>query len=113
MRIEPSQREQARQIARELSKLARSADVLPGSITERHTRCGKPSCACHQDPPRLHGPYWHWTRKIANKTVGRYLNKDQAGECQRWIENDHRIRELLARLEAIGIQRLEATQHPD
>ncbi|MGH2930577.1 MAG: DUF6788 family protein, partial [Solirubrobacteraceae bacterium] len=60
------------------------------------------------DPPRLHGPYWHWTRKIANKTVGRYLNKDQAQESQRWIDNDRRLRELIAQLEAIGIQRLEA-----
>jgi hypothetical protein len=113
MRIEPSQRDEARQIARELAKIARTGDVLPGSITERHTRCGKPSCACHADPPRLHGPYWHWTRKIANKTVGKYLHKTQAGECQRWIENDRRIRELLARLEAIGIDRLEAAQPPD
>ena len=113
MRIEPAQRDEAREIASELAKIARTGDVLPGSITERHTRCGKPSCACHHDPPRLHGPYWHWTRKIANKTVGKYLNKTQAGECQHWIENDRRIRELLARLEAIGIDRLQTAQNPD
>ena len=113
MKIAPSQRDEARQIARELAKIARTGDVLPGSITERHTRCGKPSCACHSDPPRLHGPYWHWTRKIANKTVGKYLNHTQAGESQRWIENDRRIRELVARLEAIGIDRLETAQNPD
>ena len=63
MKLDPAQRAEARQIATELARLARSADVLPGTITERHTRCGKPSCACHHDPPRLHGPYWHWTRK--------------------------------------------------
>ena len=113
MRIEPAQRDEARQIARELAKIARTGDVLPGSITERRTRCGKPSCACHHDPPRLHGPYRHWTRKIANKTVGKYLGKDQARECERWIENDRRIRELVARLEAIGIDRLEAAHNPD
>ena len=111
MKLDPSQRQEARQIAAELARLARSADVLPGTITQRHTRCGRRNCACHNDPPRLHGPYWHWTRKIANKTVGRYLSKDQAQQSQRWIDNDRRIRELLARLEAIGIQRLEADQH--
>jgi len=109
MRLEPAQRDEARQIAKELAKIARTADVLPGSINQRHTRCGKPNCACHADPPHLHGPYWHWTRKVANKTVGKYLNKDQASECRRWVDNDRRIRELLARLEAIGIDRL----HPD
>jgi hypothetical protein len=111
MKPDLAQRAEARQIATELARLARTADVLPGSITERHTKCGKPSCACHHDPPRLHGPYWHWTRKIANKTKGRYLTQAQATESQRWIDNDHRIRELLARLEQIGIDRLEADQH--
>src|SRR2546423_147365 len=77
MKLDPAQRAEARQIATELARLARSANVLPGTITERHTRCGKPGCACHQDPTRLHGPYRHWTRKIANKTVGKYLNKNQ------------------------------------
>jgi hypothetical protein len=110
MKIGPAHRDEARQIARELAKIARSADVLPGSITERLTRCGRASCACHGDPPRRHGPYWHWTRKVANKTVGKYLTKDQATECQRWIENDRHIRELVSRLEAIGIDRLNADQ---
>lgn len=106
MTLEPAHRDEVRQIARELARIARTGDVLPGSITERLTRCGRPSCACHADPPKLHGPYWHWTRKVANKTVGRYLPKHQAHHAQRWIDNDRRLRELLARLEAIGIARL-------
>lgn len=110
MKIEPGHREEVRQIASELAKIARTGNVLPGSITQRHTRCGRPSCACHADPPKLHGPYWHWTRKVANKTVGKYLNKDQAHQAQRWIDNDRRIRELLARLEAISIDRLNNDQ---
>ena len=51
--------------------------VLPGSITERRTRCGRRNCGCHADPPRLHGPYWQWTRKIAAKTICRWLSNDQ------------------------------------
>lgn len=113
MKLKDAQRQQARQIATELAKIARSADVLPGTITERLTRCGRPNCACKADPPRRHGPYWHWTRKIKNKTVGSYLNKNQADECERWIANDHRIRELLSALERIGIERLEAERNHD
>ena len=30
--------------------------TLPGSITIRRARCGKPRCACAADPPSLHGP---------------------------------------------------------
>jgi hypothetical protein len=113
MRLQQDQRQEARQIATELAKIARTADVLPGSITERHTRCGRAGCACQSDPPRPHGPYWQWTRKVANKTVGRYLNKQHAQQCQAWIDNDRRLRELVARLEAIGIARLQADHHAD
>ncbi len=113
MRPDHAEREQARAIATELAKIARTGKVLPGSITQRQMRCGKTGCACHADPPRLHGPYWQWTRKLAKKTVGRYLNSTQAANYQDWIENDHRIRELLTALEAIGIAHLEAEQRHD
>jgi hypothetical protein len=113
MRLGPAQRDELRQIATELAKIARTGDVLPGSILERLTRCGRPGCACQKDPPRRHGPYWQWTRKVQNKTVSKYLNKQQAQECRRWVDNDRRIRELVARLEAIGIARLEADQQRD
>jgi hypothetical protein len=113
MRLNPAQRDEARRIAAELAQIARTANVLPGSITQRHTRCGRPGCACQADPPRRHGPYWHWTRKVKNKTVGNYLKEHQAAEYQHWIANDRRIRELLTRLEQIGIQRLQNNQPHD
>ena len=113
MRLDPERRQEARQIAKELARIARTGEVLPGSITERHTRCGHAGCACQADPPRRHGPYWHWTRKAKNKTVGKYLKEHQAAEYQHWIDNDRRIRELVSRLEQIGIQRLQNNQPPD
>lgn len=113
MRLDPQRREEARQIANELARIARSGKVLPGSIGERRTRCGQPGCACQSDPSRRHGPYWHWTRKVKNKTVGRYLGREQAAEGERWIANDRRLRELVARLEAIGIECLEAERNGD
>ncbi len=108
MDLDPEQRAEARQIASELAAIARTGKILPGSITERHTRCGRPNCACHADPPRRHGPYWQWTRKVAARTVGRWLSPDQRNDYQPWIDNDRRIRQLLSRLEAIGIAALEA-----
>ena len=111
MRLNADHREQARQIATELAQIARTGQVLPGSITERHTRCGKPGCACQADPPRPHGPYWQWTRKIAGKTITRRLTPAQTERYQPWIENDRRIRELLTRLEQITIADLEPTHH--
>ncbi len=106
--LDRDQRAEARRIATELAAIARSGRVLPGSSSERRTRCGRPNCACHSDPPRLHGPYWHWARKVAAKTVGRWLGADQADEYQGWVDNDRRIRELLAELEAIGAAVVES-----
>lgn len=108
VRVAPRHQTQARQIAAELAKIARSGKVLPGSITQRHTRCGHPTCACHADPPRLHGPYWHWTRKVAAKTIGHWLSTEQHHDYQAWIDNDRRLRELLGQLEALGAAALEA-----
>jgi hypothetical protein len=106
--LTPAQRTEARQIATELAVIARSGQVLPGTITSRRTRCGRPGCKCMADPPQPHGPYWQWTRKVAAKTVGRWLSGEQAADYEPWIVNHRRIRELLAQLEAIGIAALEA-----
>src|SRR5207247_4278030 len=107
-RVAPSHQAEASQLAAELAAIAAPGMVLPGSTTQRHTRCGRPNCACHADPPRLHGPYWQWTRKVAAKTVCRWLSPDQHDDYQAWIDNDRRLRELLARLEALGADALEA-----
>ena len=105
--VDAACRAELAEIANELAVIARSGKVLPGSIGERRTRCGRPNCACHRDPPHLHGPYYQWTRKVAAKTIGRWLSAEQAAEYRAFVDNDHRMRELLARLEAIGLAVLE------
>jgi hypothetical protein len=108
VRVAAVHQAEAEKIATELAAIARTGMVLPGSITVRRTRCGRRNCACHADPPRLHGPYWQWTRKIAAKTMGRWLSADQHRDYQAWIDNDRRLRELLARLEALGAAAFDA-----
>lgn len=103
-------RDEILQITNELTKLARTGKILPGSVQQRHTRCGRPGCACQADPPRPHGPYWQWTRKAAGKTITRRLTPQQIEHYRPWIDNDRRIRELVTRLEQIGIANLEAAQ---
>ena len=108
MRVAASHQAEAEKIAAELAAIASTGMVLPGSITEGRTRCGRRNCACHADPPRLHGPYWQWTRKIAAKTTGRWLTADQHRDYTAWIDNDRRLHQLLARLEALGTAALDA-----
>lgn len=115
MRLNPEHRAEARRIAAELSAIARSGKVLAGSIAERRTRCGRPGCRCMADPPQRHGPYYQWTRKIRAKTIGRWLSPDQRDDYQPWVDNAHRLRQLVTRLEAMGETALDAdprSTHP-
>ncbi len=108
VRVAASHQAEVTKIAAELAAIAGTGMVLPGSITQRRTRCGKRNCACRADPPVLHGPYWQWTRKVAARTVCRWISPEQHHDYQAWIDNDRRLRELLARLEALGAAALDA-----
>ena len=78
--------------------------ALPGTLTSRYMRCGKKTCRCKADPPQLHGPYLHWTRTVAGKTLTRTLTPEQAARYQPWFDNARRHREHLAELEARSLQ---------
>src|ERR1700722_15471838 len=101
VRVAASHQAEASKIAAELAAIASTGMVLPGSITERPPRAARRNCGCHADPPRLHGPYWQWTRKVAAKTIGRWLSPDQHHDYQAWVGNDRRLRELLTQLETL------------
>jgi hypothetical protein len=99
----PDQHARARRIAAEITAgLTRAGFALPGTLTERMTRCGHPGCRCHADPPRLHGPYHQWTRKIGGKTVTRILTDDQLADYQPWFDNQRRLKDLIAELETLS-----------
>ena len=80
--------------------------TLPGTITIRHARCGKPRCACAADPPSLHGPYIQWTRTVKGKTVTRLLTPAQYQAYAPWFANTRRLRALAAELEALSLQEM-------
>jgi hypothetical protein len=80
--------------------------TLPGSITIRRTRCGKPRCACKADPAALHGPYIQWTRTVNGKTVTRTLTQAQYRTYASWFANARRLRTLAAQLEALSLQEM-------
>jgi hypothetical protein len=53
--------------------LNQTADMRPGSLVQRYTRCGKPSCHCAQQGDRGHGPFWSLTREVAGKTITKLI----------------------------------------
>ena len=100
----PAQKAQAAAIA---AAIAEIGFALPGTLTERPMRCGHPSCRCHADPPALHGPYHQWTRKVAGKTVTRFLSDDQLADYGGWFDNQRRLRQLLRQLEELSLAIVE------
>ena len=84
--------------------------ALPGNVTTRMMRCGKPACRCRHDPPKLHGPYIQWTRTVEGKTVTKLLTPDQLDRYQPWFENARRLRQLAAELETLTIQAIQQAE---
>ncbi len=87
---------------------ARAGYALPGTLTIRSYACGKPNCRFHADPPRLHGPYAEWTRKIGGKTVTRRLTPRELAEYQPLFDNARKLRGLLAELQDLTLVVIEA-----
>ena len=98
------------------SRARRRGFALPGTLTVRAYACGKPGCRCHADPPRLHGPYAEWTRKIGGKTATRRLTPRELAEYQPLFDNAKKLRALLAELQDLTLEIIGADspwQPPD
>jgi len=115
MEPSPAQRAARDRIAAEL---AQAGFALPGTLIVRSYACGKPACRCHADPPRLHGPYAEWTRKIGGKTVTRRLTPAELAEYQPLFDNAKKLRALLGELqdltlEIVGTDSRQPQQNPE
>jgi len=91
-------RDYAQAYRRLAAQLAETGYLWPGSITEQRLTCGKPSCACHQDPARRHGPYVYWSTKVKGRTVNRLLASEEAGLYMEWIENRRNLEQVQRRM---------------
>ena len=107
-RMEPTATQRAA-LAEITAEIAAAAGLaLPGTLAFRAYACGKPNCRCHADPPRLHGPYAEWTRKIGGKTVTRRLTDTELAEYQPLFDNAKKLRALLSQLQNLTLEIIEA-----
>jgi len=70
--------------------------LLPGSISTARSTCGKPQCACHQDPAKRHGVYYRWTGILEGKRTTKTLSKEEAAECQASIQNYRQLQKQIS-----------------
>jgi hypothetical protein len=78
--------------------------VLRGSLLKRFSRCGSRGCACHDDPPQLHGPYWQWTRKVKGKTVTRNVRQEELPRYRAWMANQERFDQIVQELQELSVK---------
>mgnify|MGYP003412122755 FL=1 len=109
MERQPSQKQRRAQQAL-TQALGDIGFTLPGTVTERMMRCGKTTCRCKDDPPRLHGPYIQWTRTVDGKTVTKLLSPEQQDRYQPWFDNTRHLRALAAQLEALSLDTIRGIE---
>jgi hypothetical protein len=80
------------------SQLAETGYLWPGSISVQRLTCGQPTCICHRDPERRHGPYTYWSTKVKGKTVNRLLKPEETTLYREWAENRRRMEKLQRRM---------------
>ena len=105
---EAGELEDLRKQVRELSHELKNMDfALHGSIWKHYMQCGNVKCKCHASPPKLHGPYYDWSRKVKGKTVNIRLNEEQAKMIEKWIKNMKRLESVLSEIEDTSIRAAE------
>jgi len=88
-----------RELAQQLAEIGL---ISSGTVTRRYTYCATPRCKCKGDPPQPHGPYYQWTRKVNGKTVTRRLSAAEAKLYKEWIDNDRKMRRLIAQMRQVA-----------
>lgn len=96
-----------------LDELAHIGAVLPGSISERTTRCQRQGCHCRADPVVLHGPYTTWTWRPGGSPLTRTLTTDQSARLRPYSDAHRRLRQLVAELERLSLQLIAETEGID
>lgn len=99
----PDDLEALRARYRELAaRLAEIGFFTTGSLLQRRTVCGTPSCLCHADAAHRHGPYWQHTRKVGGRTVTRRLSAAAAELYEQQIASNKELRSLLEQMEELS-----------
>jgi hypothetical protein len=58
-------------------------DLLPGSLSQSHLRCGKPTCHCADGPGH---PVWSLTFMVQGKKHVQHIPKDWVEDVRRRVE---------------------------
>lgn len=95
-------RAQAQRFRQARKELLQLEYFLKGTVLKRMMKCGRPQCACHQDPAKRHGPYFEWTYKANGKTVNVKLTAESAPLYKAATKQHRKLKVILTRLERLS-----------
>jgi hypothetical protein len=100
MKIEPKDAQASRLRQRKFELVRRfhlPEDLLPGSLSLSHLRCGKPTCHCADGPGH---PVWSLTFMVRGKKHVQHIPKDWVEDVRRRVQGGREfqdaVREVLA-----------------
>jgi hypothetical protein len=76
---------------------------VSGSLVQTLKKCGRGNCRCAQDPSARHLSHV-LTSKVKKKTKVVYVPVDLVQEVRNWVLERHRIKRLLAEMDALAEQ---------
>jgi len=107
MKITPKGPQAARLRQRKFELLRRfpiPPDLLPGSLSLTHRRCGQPTCHCAQD--KKGHPVWSLTFMAGGKKRVEHIPTEWVEEVQRLVEAGREFKEAVAEVFAANAQLL-------
>ena len=85
------------------AQLLHGAGVLHGSLNVREQLCGKPNCRCTRGER-------HRTLVLTVRSEGKseqiYIPRHLEATVRRWVDQDHQLRDLLAKLARLHTERI-------
>jgi hypothetical protein len=78
-------------------------DLLPGSLSIRHSRCKKPNCHCAEDEGH---PLWSLTFMVDGKKQVQHIPKHLVEDVQRRVEAERKYQDAVREVFAANAQLL-------
>ena len=79
-------------------------DLLPGSLSLTHRRCGQPTCHCAKD--KKGHPVWSLTFMVGGKKRVEYIPHEWVAEVQRLVKAGREFKDAVAEVFAANAQLL-------
>jgi len=79
-------------------------DLLPGSLSLSHLRCGKPTCHCAKD--KQGHPVWSFTFMVRGKKHVQHIPSDWVEDVRRRVEGGREFQDAVREVFAANAQLL-------